>query len=106
MFVGSLLGLLAVTEAALSFGVYFRETLWYDLKLNKNISWVLTGLAPLSLFLFGARDIIPVIDIVGALFFGFQAVVILMIHKKLKNSENVLYYIIGVMVILGAILSL
>jgi len=116
LFLGSVLGLLAVAGAALSYGVYFKETLWYDLKLNKKLAWALTGLIPLSLFLLGARDVIPVISIVGALFFGFQAVIILMIHKKAKNSEiepaykiclpNAFYYIIGVVVSLGAILEI
>ena len=115
MLVGSVLGLLAVAEAALSYGVYFRETLWYDFKLDKKLAWLLTGVAPLSLFILGARDLISIISIVGALFFGFQAIIILMIHKKAKNSEiepaykiylsNALYYIIGVVVSLGAILE-
>ncbi len=116
MFLGAILGLLAVTEAALSYGVYFKETLWYDLKLNKKLAWALTGLIPLSLFFLGIRDVVPIIRIVGALFFGFQAIIILMVHKKAKNSEiepaykiclpNALYYIIGVMVSLGAILEI
>ena len=116
MFLGAILGLLAVTEAALSFGVYFKETLWYDLKLNEKLAWILTGFIPLSLFFLGIRDVIPVISIVGALFFGFQAIIILMIHKKAKNSEiepaykinlpNTLYYIIGAVVFLGAILEI
>ena len=116
MFLGAILGLLAVTEAALSYGVYFKETLWYDLKLNKKLAWALTGLIPLFLFLLGIRDYIPVISVVGALFFGFQAIIILMIHKKAKNSEiepaykiclpNALYYVIGAVVFLGAILEI
>ncbi|MCX6813721.1 MAG: hypothetical protein NT078_00620 [Candidatus Azambacteria bacterium] len=116
LFLGSVLGLLAVAGAALSYGIYFKETLWYDLKLNKKLAWILTGLIPLSLFFLGARDVIPVIGIVGALFFGFQAVVILMIHKKAKNSEiepaykiclpNALYYIIGTVISLGAVLEI
>ena len=116
MFLGAILGLLAITGAALSYGVYFKETLWYDLKLNKKLAWTLTGLIPLSLFILGVKDVIPVISIVGALFFGFQAIIILMIHKKAKNSEiepaykiylpNAFYYIIGAMVSLGAILEI
>jgi len=116
LFLGAILGLLAVAGAALSYGIYFKETLWYDLKLNKKLAWALTGLIPLSLFFLGVRDVIPVISIVGALFFGFQAIIILMIHKKAKNSEiepaykiclpNALYYIIGVMVSLGAVLEI
>lgn len=116
LFLGAALGLLAVTEAALSYGVYFRETLWYDLGLNKKLAWVLTGLIPLSLFLLGVRNAVPVIGIIGALFFGFQAIVILMIHKKAKNSEiepaykirlsAAFYYIIGIVVSLGAVLEI
>jgi len=116
MFLGAILGLLAVTEAALSFGVYFKETLWYDLKLNKKLAWALTGFIPLSLFFLGVRNVVPVIGIVGALFFGFQAIIILMIHKKAKNSEieppykiylpDALYYIIGAVVFLGAVLEI
>jgi len=115
LFLGSILGLLAVAEAALSYGVYFMETLWYDLRLNKKLAWLITGFAPLILFILGARNIIPIISIVGALFFGFQAVVILMLHKKAKNSEtkpaysiqlpNIFYYIIGAAVSLGTILE-
>ena len=116
MFFGSLLGLLAVAGAALSYGVYFRETLWYDLKLSRLSAWALTGLMPLLLFLLGARDIISTINIVGALFFGFQVVVILMIHKKSQKSEiqpaykihlpKAIYYIIGAAASLGAILEI
>ncbi len=112
---GSFLGLLAVFGAALSHGVYLKETLWYDLKLNKWLSWVLTGAAPLLLFLAGARGFIEVIGLVGALFFGFQAAVILMIHRKAKTSEikpayeinlpEAVYYALGAFVILGALLE-
>ncbi|MFH1990397.1 MAG: aromatic amino acid transport family protein [Patescibacteria group bacterium] len=105
MYAGALLGLLAVAGAALSYGVYFRETLWYDLKLNKNFAWLITGLIPLSLFIFGARDIIPVVSIVGALFFGFQAFVILLIYKKIKKSKNILYYAAGAIMLFGAALE-
>ena len=115
MLLGSILGLFAVAGAALSYGIYFEETLRYDLKLNKKLAWILTGFIPLSLFIIGARDAISVINVVGALFFGFQAVVILMIHKKSKNSETkpayemhlpkAFYYIIGAMVFAGAVLE-
>ena len=87
MYAGALLGLLAVIGAAISYGIYFRETLWYDLKLNKNLAWLITGIIPFSLFIFGVRDVIPVINIVGALFFGFQACVILLIYIKMRQSK-------------------
>ena len=113
---GSLLGLLAVSQASLSYGVYIRETLWYDLKLNKFAAWLFTGAVPLGLFLLGLRDLIAIIGIIGALFFGFQAVVVLLIHKKSKTSEikpayeinlpNFAYYAIGLLAVLGALLEI
>lgn len=116
LWVGSLLGFLAIIEAALSHGVYIKETIWYDLKANKWVAWVLTGLAPLVLFLLGARNFVTIIGLVGALFFGFHAVVILLIHKKSKAFPEKLayeihlpefaYYLIGLLVIFGALLEI
>jgi amino acid permease len=116
LWVGSLLGFLAIIEAALSHGVYIKETIWYDLKANKWTAWVLTGLAPLVLFLLGARNFVTIIGLVGALFFGFHAVVILLIHKKAKTSPEksayeiclpaFAYYLIGLLVIFGALLEI
>lgn len=112
---GSFLGLLAVSGASLSYGIYIKETLWYDFKINKWSAWFLTGAAPLALFLLGARNLVAVISIIGALFFAFQAVVVLLIHKKSKSSEikpdyeiklpNFVYYLIGLMAIFGALLE-
>ena len=113
---GSALGLLAVSGASLSYGIYIKETLWYDFKINKWLAWFLTGAAPLTLFILGARNLIAVIGVVGALFFAFQAIVVLLIHKKSKSSEtkpdyeirlpNFVYYLIGLMAIFGAILEI
>ncbi|MEK7087408.1 MAG: aromatic amino acid transport family protein [Patescibacteria group bacterium] len=115
LLLGSLLGLLAVSGASLSYGIYIKETLWYDFKINKWLSWFLTGAVPLVLFMLGVRNLITVISIVGALFFVFHAIVILLIHKKSKLSETkpdyeinlpcFVYYIIGALAVFGALLE-
>lgn len=112
---GSLLGLLTVSQASLSYGVYIKETLWYDLKLNKWAAWLITGAVPLGLFMLGIRDLVAVIGIIGALLFGFQAIMVLLIHKKSKTSEikpayeinlpSFAYYAIGSFAVLGAALE-
>jgi len=116
LLLGSLLGLLAIAGASLSHGVYFKETLWYDFKLNKWLAWALSGLIPLSLFLLGARNFITIIGLIGAVFFAFQATVVLLIHKKAKlsavipsyeiNFPRAVYYIVGFLAILGAVLEI
>lgn len=113
---GSLLGLLAVSQASLSYGVYIKETLWYDLKFKKWAAWLLTGIIPLSLFLLGIRNFVMVISLVGALFFGFQTLVILLIHKRIKKTAEkpayeirlpaFAYYLIGTLAVLGAFLEM
>ena len=115
LLLGSFLGLLAVSGASLSYGIYIKETLWYDFKINKWLAWFLVGAAPLALFLAGARNLITVIGVIGALFFAFQAVVVLLIHKKSKSSEikpdyevnlpGFVYYLIGLVAIFGALLE-
>ena len=115
LLLGSFLGLLAVSGASLSYGIYIKETLWYDFKINKWLAWLITGAAPLTLFLLGARNFVTVIGIIGALFFAFQAVVVLLIHKKSKSSEikpdyeiklpHFVYYLIGLGAIFGALLE-
>ena len=112
---GSFLGLLAVSGASISYGIYIKETLWYDFKINKWLAWFLVGAAPLMLFMLGVRNLVTVIGIVGALFFAFQAIVVLLIHKKSKSSEikpayeiklpDFVYYLIGLLAILGALLE-
>ena len=116
LFLGSLLGLFAIAGASLSHGVYFKETLWYDFKLNKWLAWVLSGLIPLFLFLLGARNFIIIIGLIGAVFFAFQAIVVLLIHKRAKlsavipsyeiNLPQAVYYIVGSLATLGAVFEI
>lgn len=115
LIVGALAGLIAVFEASLSYGIYFKETLRYDLKINKWLAWILSGMLPLLLFLLGARSFIQVIGVIGSIFLGFQFIMILWMHKRSKSSETKpdyeiklsknLYWILAALLGLGAILE-
>lgn len=112
---GALIGLIAISQASLSFGLYFRETLWYDLKINKWLAWILTGFLPLALFMFGIRSFIKVISIIGSVFLGFQLIMILWMHKISKLSglkpdyeiklSLAVYWLLGILIAAGAILD-
>ena len=116
LIVGSFLGLLTVSGAALSQGVFLKETFIYDLKIRTGLAWALTGVIPLTVFLLGARDFLYVVGLVGAVIFGFRVVDVLLIHKRAKKSEitpayeiNLSpwgYYALGSLAILGAILEI
>ena len=115
LIIGALVGLFAVFEASLSYGIYFKETLWYDLKINKWLAWILSGALPLSLFLLGAHSFIQVISVIGSVFLGFQFIMILWMHKRSKSSETKpdyeiklpknIYWILAALLCLGAILE-
>lgn len=115
LIIGALAGLIAVFEASLSYGIYFKETLWYDLKINKWLAWILSGALPLSLFFLGARNFIKVIGVIGSVFLGFQFIMILWMHKRSKSSETKpdyeiklsknIYWILAALLSLGAILE-
>lgn len=116
LILGSFLGLLTVSGAALSQGIFLKETFMYDLKIRNWRAWALTGAIPLGAFLLGARDFLYVIGFVGAVIFGFRVVDILLIHKRAKKSEIIPayeiilpawgYYALGSLAILGAILEI
>ncbi len=113
---GSFLGLLTVSGAALSQGVFLKETFNYDLKIRGWLAWIMTGIVPIAAFLLGARDFLYVVGFVGAVIFGFRVVDILLIHKRAKKSEITPayeinlpawgYYALGFLAILGAILEI
>lgn len=115
LIIGALVGLVAVFQASLSYGIYFKETLWYDLKINKWLAWILSGSLPLLLFLLGARSFVQVIGVIGSVFIGFQFIMILWMHKRSKSSETKpdyeikfpknIYWILAALLSLGAILE-
>lgn len=116
LILGSMLGLLTISGASLSLGVFLKESFHRDLGLPKQLAWFLTGGMPLTLFLLGARDFITIIGFFGALIFGFRVIDILYIHKKSKasgtkppyeiNLPPAAYYAIAAFAVLGAILEI
>lgn len=113
LIIGAIIGIISVSQAAFSTGIYLKETLWYDLGVNKRLSWALTGALPFLLFLLGIHSFIKVISVIGAVFLGFQMVMILWMHKNSKSSELKpayeiklplgIYWIFGILISFGAV---
>lgn len=85
---GRIFGLLAIATSFLIFGEYLEETLNYDLKLNKTLSYLIVVSVPLIAFLAGMRNFIDTIGLVGAVAGGVEGILLIMMVSKAKKLGN------------------
>jgi tyrosine-specific transport protein len=83
-----ILGLLTTFTSFVSSGLVLKNILSYDLKINKNLSWFLTCFIPLIFFLFGFKNFISIINLLGGLGLGINGILILLMYKKLKEKKK------------------
>lgn len=79
-----LFGLLATFTSFITIGLTLKKVFWYDFKLPKNIAWLISCFGPLILFLFGMRDFIMVIGLIGGVMLGIEGILIILMHFKAK----------------------
>ena len=60
----NLFAVFAMTTAFLALGLALKEMYNYDYKLNKNLAWFLTAIFPITAFLMGVTEFIPLIGLV------------------------------------------
>ncbi|MDP2910098.1 MAG: aromatic amino acid transport family protein [bacterium] len=104
---GFIFGVISCFTSYITLSLSFKKTLWYDLKLNKNISWAAASFVPLILFLFGIKRFIPVMNFTGAVSLGLESFVLIILYraflkKKFGLKINPLYYILAVVFAAGA----
>jgi len=85
---GGIFGLLAVSTSFLVLANYLKNTLFLDYHLPYLLSFLLAVFLPLSLFLAGIREFIPVIAFVGTFVGLIEGVVISLIYKKAKKIKE------------------
>lgn len=81
-------GLLTTFTSFITLGLTLKKVFWYDLKINRNVSWLITCFVPLLLFLIGIKQFIPVISFVGAIALGVDGILILLMYYKLKVKSQ------------------
>jgi len=79
-------GLLTTFTSFIILGLTLKKTLWYDLKMNKNLSCAIACFVPLFLFLIGF-SFLGVISFVGAITIGIDGILILLMYQKLKGRK-------------------
>jgi tyrosine-specific transport protein len=86
IFLGAVFGFLAIATSFLVLGLNLRDIFEQDFKLNKIIAWVLACFVPFIIFLLNRPDFITMIAFIGAIFSGFEGLLIILIWKRAKKE--------------------
>jgi hypothetical protein len=104
-----LFGILTTFTSFIALGLTLKNVLNYDLKINKNLAWLITCFVPLALFLAGIKSFIPVISFVGAVMLGIDGILILLMYRRanlksqISNLKSFLAYPL-ILILLGGII--
>ncbi len=82
------LGVLTTFTSFIALGLTLRRIFWYDLKIGKNISWLITCFSPLIIFLLGLKSFITVISLGGGIMLGVDGILILLMYQKIKEKKT------------------
>jgi len=83
-----LFGMLTVFTSFLTISLTLKKILWYDLRLKKNLAWLIACFTPLILFFAGFDNFITVIVLTGGVMLGIDVIIILLIYLKAKTKGD------------------
>jgi amino acid permease len=84
----NLFAIFAMTTSFMSLGLALKEMYEYDYHLNKYLSWFVTILLPLVLFVFGLTSFINTLWISGSFAGAINGVMIVLMHWKCKTLRS------------------
>jgi len=87
-YLGSLIGIIAVTTSHWTLAAYFKNVLRKDFKMSEITSWLLVVFLPIIFILLGASNFVNVIGLVGLIAGTFDALLLLAIYKNIFSRKN------------------
>ncbi|MDD4995563.1 MAG: aromatic amino acid transport family protein [Patescibacteria group bacterium] len=90
-YVGAIFGFLAIATSVMVVMVNFKESLTFDLKMNKYLAWFTVSIVPLIVFLAGANNFISIIGFTGAIFGGINGILIVLMYLRLRKNKKPLH---------------
>lgn len=84
-------------------GLTLKKIFAYDLKINKNLSWLIACFVPLILFLIGIQNFIQVISFIGGAVLGVDGILILLMYRKIRPEKRFLIIPL-ILIFLGGII--
>jgi len=88
LFIGSLIGFLAVFTSLLILSSSFQALLELDLKMPKKIAWFFGSLAPLLLYFLGLKDFTLLMVAVGSIAVGIDSALIIASYTSFRKKEG------------------
>jgi len=89
MIVGNLFAVLAMGTAFMGMGIALKQMFTWDWKLKNWMGGALALLAPLVLFVLGMKNFVVILDIVGGVFIGIEAIMIVAICSAARHRGDV-----------------
>jgi amino acid permease len=86
-------GFLTTFTSFVPLGITLKKILWYDFGLSDKKSTFLTCFLPYFLYLLGFKKFISVISFVGAIFLGLEAILILLMYKKINPKSQIVTFL-------------
>src|SRR3989344_1845364 len=83
-------GVLTTFTSFITLGLTLKKVFWYDLKVKKNLAWLLACFVPLALFFSGLKSFIAVISLTGGVMLGLDAIIIILIYLKAKTKGDLI----------------
>ncbi len=85
---GNLFAIFAMATSFLTLSLALKWMFHYDYNLNKTLSWAITCLIPLTLFLLGIKSFIKTIGVTGAIAGGLEGVLIVGMFLKARKKGD------------------
>lgn len=88
LFFANLFAAFAMCTGFVGLGIALKQTLVWDHKIPHYLAALFVITAPLVLFMFGWRSFVGILDTVGGLFIGVEAVLMVLIYWQAKRKGD------------------
>jgi len=111
IFLGALFGFFAISTSYMAYSFYLKQTLIFDLNINKKMAVALVAVVPIALLFLSSAGFVEVVVLIGSVFGGLEGIILVLMYKKakqkgdrepeysLKISKFILYFIMLVFVL-------
>ncbi len=101
------LGVITTFTSFIALGLTLKKIFWFDLKIQKNLSWFIACFIPIFLFTIGFKDFIRVVGFVGAVMLAVDGILVTLMYQKIKPPKvRFITYPLIVGLILGIVYEL
>ena len=101
LIIALILALLTTFTSFITLGLTLKKTLWFDLGLNKYLSWAITCFVPLALYFLGFKDFIQIVSLVGGTMVVVDGILVSLIYRKISppRARFVVYPVVFALVL-------